>query len=136
MRRVRRKRPAGAIVALVATLLAVGCSSDQRLQMTTFQLGRSLNPDKTVSGHTTRFKHTDTIYAAVLTEGSGSAKIKVRWLYAGRVLSEPEQDVSYKGAAATEFHLQNSGGFPPGDYTVEIFLDGRSVGSRAFRVEP
>jgi hypothetical protein len=135
MRRVRRNYPSGAIVALVATLLAGGCGSDERLQVTTFQLGRSINPDKTVSGPTTRFKPTDTIYVSVLTDGSGSGKIKVRWLFAGRVVSEPEQDVSYRGAAATEFHIQNSGGFPAGEYKVEIFIDGRSVGSRAFRVE-
>jgi hypothetical protein len=121
---------------VVAALLAAGCQSDhQPLQVTTIQLGRALNPDKTVSSHTTRFKPTDTIYAAVLTDGSGSGKVKVRWLYRGRVLSEPEQEVSYQGPAATEFHIQNSGGFPPGEYTVEFFLDGKSIASRAFRVE-
>ncbi len=135
MRRVR-SRPAGAIVTLLAALFTAACGSDQPLQVTTIQLGRSINPDKTVSGHTTRFKPTDTIHAAVLTDGSGSGKIKARWLFAGRVVSEPERDVSYQGAAATEFHLENSGGFPPGDYAVEIFLDGRSIGKRAFRVDP
>jgi hypothetical protein len=118
-----------------ALALAAACSSSEPLQVTTIQLGRSLNPDKTVSSHTTRFKPTDTIYAAVLTDGSGSGTIAARWLYAGRVVSEPEQTVSYKGAAATEFHLQNSGGFPTGDYTVEILLDNKPIGSRAFRVE-
>jgi hypothetical protein len=133
MRRVRRQRPA---CAVVAALLAAGCQGDHHpLQVTTIQLGRALNPDKTVSGHTTRFKPTDTIYAAVLTDGSGSGKVKVRWLYRGRVVSEPEQEVSYQGPAATEFHIQNSGGFPPGEYTVEFFLDGKSIASRAFRVE-
>lgn len=134
MRRVRRRHPACAIVAVVAALLA-GCQSDRRLEVTTIQLGRAINPDKTVSDPTTRFKPTDTIYAAVLTDGSGSGKVKVRWLYRGRVVSEPEQDVSYQGPAATEFHIQNSGGFPPGEYSVEFFLDGTSIGSRAFRVE-
>jgi hypothetical protein len=135
MRRLRRRHPACAIVAVVAALLAAGCQSDRRLEVTTIQLGRAINPDKTVSDPTTRFKPTDTIYAAVLTDGSGSGKVKVRWLYRGRVVSEPEHDVSYQGPAATEFHIQNSGGFPPGEYTVEFFLDGRSIGSRAFRVE-
>jgi hypothetical protein len=135
MRRVRRRHPACAIVAVVAALLAAGCQSDRRLEVTTIQLGRAINPDKTVSDATTRFKPTDTIYAAVLTDGSGSGKVKVRWLYRGRVVSEPEQDVSYQGPAATEFHIQNSGGFPPGEYSVEFFLDGKSIGSRAFRVE-
>jgi hypothetical protein len=134
MRRVRRRHPACAILAVVAALLA-GCQSDRRLEVTTIQLGRAINPDKTVSDPTTRFKPTDTIYAAVLTDGSGSGKVKVRWLYRGRVVSEPEQDVSYQGPAATEFHIQNSGGFPPGEYSVEFFLDGKSIGSRAFRVE-
>jgi hypothetical protein len=121
---------------VVAALLAPGCQSEHHpLQVTTIQLSRALNPDKTVSSHTTRFKPTDTIYAAVLTDGSGSGKIKVRWLYRGRVVSEPEQEVSYQGPAATEFHIQNSGGFPPGEYSVEFLLDGKSIASRAFRVE-
>ena len=133
MRPVRRF-PLGAIVALLA-LLAAACGTEEPLQVTTIQLGRSLNPDKTVSDHTTRFKHTDAIYAAVLTDGSGSGKIKARWLYAGQVVSEPEREVSYQGPAATEFHLQNSAGFPPGEYKVELFLDGRPIGARAFRIE-
>jgi hypothetical protein len=50
-------------------------------------------------------------------------------------MGEPKREVSYRDIAATEFHLQSAGGFPPGDYTAEVFLDGRSVGSREFRVE-
>lgn len=55
-------------------------------------MGRGLNADKTVSGLTTRFKLTDPIYVAVLTDGAGSGNVKARWLYAGRVVSEPELD--------------------------------------------
>lgn len=135
MRRTSGILPVGAVVVLLAALPLAGCGSGQPLQVTTIQLGRSINPDKTVANHTTRFKPTDTIYAAVLTDGTGSGKIKVRWLYRGTLVSEPEQDVTYQGAAATEFHLQNSTGFPPGDYTVEFFLDGKTIGTRPFRVE-
>jgi hypothetical protein len=59
----------------------------------------------------------------------------VRWTYSGRVMGEPTKSVSYTDDAATEFHLQSAGGFPVGDYNVEAFLDGQSVGSRPFRVE-
>ena len=135
MRRVSRRLGASAIAGLVAAAFAAGCTDERPLQATTIQLGRSINPDKTVATHTTRFKPTDTIYVAVLTDGSGSGTIKVRWLYAGRVVSEPQQDVSYQGTAATEFHIQNNTGFPPGEYSVECFLDGRSIGTRAFRVD-
>jgi hypothetical protein len=118
---------------LVATL-AAACSQPP-LELNTIQLGRGLNPDKTVTGFTTRFKPDDTIYAAVLTSNAGTGKVKARWLFAGRVVSEPEKQVSYKGPASTDFHLQNTSGFPAGDYSVEIFLDDKSVGSRPFRVE-
>jgi len=122
-------------VLLVTAMLTTAACSQDPLQFTGIQLGRSLNDDRTVGGFTTRFKPTDTIYAAVLTDGTGSSTVKARWLYGGRVVSEPEKKVSYKGAASTEFHLENTSGFPPGDYTVELFLDGKPVGSRAFRVE-
>ena len=131
MRRARARLSASLLVA--AALGAVACS--QPLQLNTIQLGRGLNPDNTLTGFTTRFKPTDTIYAAVLTTAAGSGKVKARWLYAGRVISEPERTVTYRGPASTEFHIQDTGGFPAGDYTVELFLDGKSVGSRSFRVE-
>ena len=43
--------------------------------------------------------------------------------------------MSYRDDSATEFHLQSAGGFPTGDYKVEAFLNGQSVGTRMFRVE-
>ena len=127
-----RLRLATALIAAVA--LAATCSRSS-LTFEAIQLGRSLNADKTVSSPTTRFTPSDTIYVAVLTGGSGSGTVKARWLYAGRVVSEPEQKVRYQGPAATEFHLQKSDGFPPGNYAVEIFLDDVAVGTREFRVE-
>ncbi|MGH9346016.1 MAG: hypothetical protein ACRD26_02010 [Vicinamibacterales bacterium] len=129
-------QPSRLLLLILAALVVVsGCRSREPLRATTIQLGRSLNPDRTVSSHTTRFKPDETIYASVLTTGTGSATITARWMYAGRVVSEPTQDVSYKGDAATEFHIQNSGGFPPGDYAVEILVDGEPAGRREFRVD-
>jgi hypothetical protein len=115
--------------------ILAACRSNDPLRINTIQLGRGLNPDNTVSGHTTRFKPTDTIYVSVLTDNAGSGTLAARWTYAGRVVSEPQKDVSYRGAAATEFHIQNSGGFPAGDYRVEILLDGKSIATREFRVD-
>ena len=43
--------------------------------------------------------------------------------------------MSYSDSAATEFHIKNSSGFPPGDYAVEILLDGKSVETRNLKVE-
>jgi hypothetical protein len=120
-------------IAIVVALLA-GCGGES-LRVTAVKLGRSLNADSTVADYTTRFRPGDTVYVSVVTSGVGSATIGVRWTYAGRVVGEPKKQVSYRDVAATEFHLQSAMGFPPGDYTVEAFLDGQLVGTRTFRVE-
>ena len=123
----------GVVAGLLAA--AIACGPGEPLRVETIQLGRSLNPDKSVAGHTTTFKPLDTMYVSVLTPDKGDGTIGVRWLYAGRVVSEPSREVSYNGPAATEFHIQNSSGFPPGSYSVEVFLNGQSVGKRDYRVE-
>ena len=123
------------LLVLWTTVAGLGCRSNAPLEVSTLQLGRALSSDNSVGSHTTVFRPDDTIYVSVLTTDTGSGAIGVRWMYGGRVISEPSKDVSYKGAAATEFHIQNSGGFPEGKYTVEAFVDGQSVGKRAFTVE-
>ena len=129
MMRVRTALP-----ALALALAVVACDPGP-LRVDTIQLGRSLNPDNSVATHTSTFKPLDTMYVSILTPDKGRGTIGVKWTYAGRVVSEPSKDVSYKGPAATEFHIQNSSGFPPGNYSVEVFLDGQSVGKRDYRVE-
>ena len=121
------------LIAVFICILA--CGSGESLRVTSIQLGRALNADGTVAGHTTTFGSSDTVYVSVLTSGVGSGTISVRWTYRGRVLGEPKREVSYRDVAATDFNLQSSGGFPPGEYTVEAFLDGQPVGTRDFRVE-
>jgi hypothetical protein len=123
------------LASLLATLVAVTACAQEPLTVNTIQLGRGLNADKTVSGFTTRFKPTDTIYVTVLTDNAGSGTIKARWLFGSRVVSEPERQVRTQGPAATEFHLSNTTGFPPGEYKVELFLDGNAIGAKSFRVE-
>lgn len=126
---------AGLLSLLVSFLFFTGCARDP-LRVETIQLGRSLNPDNSVAEHASTFGRSDTIYVAVLTPAAGAGTISVRWIYQGRVVDEPSRDVSYNGPAATAFQLVNSGGFPPGSYRVEVFLDGEPVGSRNFRVDP
>jgi hypothetical protein len=121
-------------VAILFACLA-GCGSGHPLQVTRIQLGRSLNPDNTVASFTTVFAPTDTIYLTAVSTGVGSGKISVRWKYGGQVIGEPEKEVSSRIDAVTEFRLESAGGFPPGDYTAEVFLNGHSAGTRTFRVE-
>jgi hypothetical protein len=122
-----------ALGALLTLAFLTGCSNPP-LALANIQVGRSLNPDRSVASITNLFKPSETIYVAVQTSAAGSGIVGVKWMYGSQVIDEPTKQVSYDGAASTEFHMQNSGGFPPGDYSVEVFLDGVSVGKRAFKV--
>lgn len=120
---------------LFAVIIAAACSRGP-LTVSNIQLGSALNSDKSVATHVTRFRPDQTVYVAVLTEGSGSGDIGARWMFGGRVISEETKHVSYTQSAATEFHINYAGGFPPGEYRVELLVDGMSAGTRDFRVEP
>ena len=120
---------------LCGVLALAGCSPGVPLHVKTLQLGKSLNPDNSVGTHTTRFKPDDTVYVSLVSEEPGEGTVTVRWTFGGQLVSEASKPVSYMRPAATEFHLQNSGGFPAGDYRVDILVNGQPAGSREFRVE-
>jgi hypothetical protein len=105
------------------------------LHVATLQLGSKLNGDNTVGTHTTRFKAEDRIYAAVLTDQTGSSTITARWSYNGQMVSEEARKETYKGAGATAFEFKSASAFPVGEYKVDILVDGQPVASREFRVE-
>jgi TRAP-type C4-dicarboxylate transport system substrate-binding protein len=118
--------------ALLTAVLAAACS--QPLQVETLQLGRSLNADNSVADPTTTFKPNETVYVSALNAERGDGTIRVKWYYGTQLLSDREKQVSFKGAGATEFNLQSAGNFPPGDYSVEVEVNGASVGKRNFTI--
>lgn len=132
---ITNMRRVGLVAAALLALLSASCSHGP-LKVSTIQLGRALNSDKSIAVHVTRFKPDQTVYVSVLTDGPGSGEIAARWTLGGRVISEEKKSVSYTQGAATEFHIAYAGGFPEGEYKVELLIDGKSVETRAFRIEP
>ena len=127
--------PLGVRVLLVAAAAsaAIACANGP-LELANLQIGRSLNQDRSVSSITTLFKPHETVYVSVQTKAAGKGTIKVAWKFGTQVIDEPSKTVSYDGPSSTEFHLQNNGGFPVGDYSVEAFIDDKPVGTRTFKV--
>jgi hypothetical protein len=117
----------------MALSLTIACAGP--LELANIQVGRSLNQDRSISSITTLFKPSETIYVSVQTKAAGKGTVSVRWKYGTRLIDEPSKQVNYDGPASTEFHMQNSGGFPPGDYSVDVLIDGVQVGSRTFKVD-
>ena len=127
------RRGLRALLAAVVVSAAIACS-DGPLELANLQIGRSLNQDRSVSSITTLFKPHETVYVSVQTKAAGKGTIKVAWKFGTQVIDEPSKTVSYDGPSSTEFHLQNNGGFPVGDYSVDVFIDGKPVGTRTFKV--
>jgi len=90
-----------------------------------------------VTNKTDSFKPADTVYTAVHTTGSASAAtVMARWTFEdGQVVQESSQSIAPNGDAYTEFHISKPTGLPKGKYKVEVFLDGKSAGTRDFEVK-
>jgi hypothetical protein len=111
----------------------------QAVRVTNVDLGTSVGADHRIiaDAATTDFRATDTIHAAVTTEGTVSgASLTARWTYQdGQVVDETTESVAGTGTAVTHFQISMPEGFPPGDYQVEILLNNQRVESRSFRVQ-
>ena len=118
--------------AVLAAVVLVGCS--QPITVDTIQLGRSLNADQSIASQATTFKPSETVYVSALNSARGEGTISVRWYMGQQLLSEREKRVSFQGAGATEFNISSATGFPLGDYSVEVIVNGTSIGTRKFNV--
>ena len=85
------------------------------------------------------FAANDTIYAVVDTIGSGKTAIKALWTYhkgdKTAQVNETVQEIEAAGPASTEFHISKPGGWPVGDYQVEVFVNGTSASVQKFAVK-
>lgn len=105
----------------------------------TITLGKAIGADKKVTAAADTFAKGDTIYASVETSGSGKAALKAKWTFhkgdKTADVSESTETLNATGPAVTAFHVSKPSGWPPGDYQVEISLDGKSAGVKKFTVK-
>ena len=111
----------------------------EELRITDVELGRSVGTDNRITDDrdTDDFAPMDTIYVAVETEGAvAGSPLTARWTFQdGQVVDESSQTISPTGPAVTQFHISKPDGFPVGNYSVEILLNGRSVEKKDFEVK-
>ena len=116
----------------MAIVVTIACSGP--LELANIQVGRSLNQDRSVASITTLVQAERNGLRRRADDGAGKGMIgEMEVRHAGDRRADQAGD--YDGPTSTEFHLQNSGGFPPGDYSVDVFIDGVQVGTRAFKVD-
>ena len=108
--------------------------------VTSIEIGKSIGSDKRVTDATTMFSPRDTMYVSVTTQNApANAMLTAKWTFQdGQVVDSLTQAVAAAtatgGATITEFHLTRPSGWPAGRYTVEVMLNGQSVGTREITV--
>ncbi len=100
------------------------------------ELGRAIGSDNRITDSTDDFRPNDTIYASIVTEGSGAnTTLAVRWTYEDdQVVDESTRTITATGRDVTEFHISRPSGWPTGSYTLRVLLNGREVETKSFRV--
>lgn len=102
--------------------------------------GRRLGDNKQVSDSTSVFRVRDTMYVVVTTENTpNGGSMMAKWTYeTGQVVDSIVQNVdktdSSKPTTVTEFHVSKATPWPAGKYTVDVTLDGRSLGTKVLEV--
>ena len=149
MNRVMRVGSAFALCLMLGVLQA-GCSrsdrevgttsqteTQQQVQVERVDLGRGIGTDKRVTDPTEEFRPNETIYATVITNGSGqNAELTARWTYQdGQIVEETTQVISPATDAASEFHVSKPDGWPAGKYRLEVLVNGTPAATKEFEVK-
>lgn len=120
--------------ASTAAMPASGAST--AVSFSSVEIGSSVDANNMIRASGTSFAPKDKIYAAVETMGSGHAALAAKWTYQdGQTVHEDSKMLDTMGPQTTAFMISKPGGFPVGDYKVEISLDGKPVASKDFSVK-
>lgn len=100
-------------------------------------VGKTVGVDKQVAAPTTTFGPKDTIYLSVVSDGVGPSEVlRAKWTFGPKAIlvNEGTETIASLGPKATEFHIQKPSGWPVGNYTVELFVNDVSAGTKQFAV--
>jgi hypothetical protein len=149
-----RNRILVGVASLIVTLATVSCGPSEEPQsvmtpttaagpapnvhVTSLELGRSVNDDKTMHDATVIFKPGDTVYASIILDGEASTlAVQGRFMRDdGHVVAASTQKLAVPGRLVTEFHVSQPDGWSVGHYSFEVLFDGNSAGTKAFEIEP
>lgn len=103
------------------------------------ELGKSANASLRVTSEAKAFTPNDTMFlAVVVTNPDADSRLTARWTYQdGSVVDSSGQGIARDMGAATsvtQFRVMNDKGWPLGAYSVDVWMNGTLVGSRAFTV--
>lgn len=97
-------------------------------------LGNSLAGDNLVAHDAATFARGDTLHASVLSTGAHQGlRLSARWLGPdGAVIADTAQPLVPTAATATTFTLSNPQAWPPGEYRLQVSVNGQPGPTRKF----
>lgn len=112
------------------------------VRIASLQLAAQLGHDHKPIVPANLFKPTDSIYLVVTTSAPSEGVIGslgAAWRYG---VGEDEQAVHsegkellFSGPGTTTFEIEKPSGWPPGNYSVEVFLNGKTIKRLAYKVQ-
>lgn len=102
--------------------------------------GRRIGDNKQISDSTSVFNARDTMYVVVTTNNTPSGgNMMAKWTFENgtvvdSIMQTVEKTDSTKTTSVTEFHISKKDAWPAGKYTVDVSLDGRSLGTKTVEV--
>lgn len=108
--------------------------------VTIIETGKHVDANKRIVDTTSAFAPNDTLFVSVVTTNATSTStLKTLVSFqTGQVVDSSSQAIAAAPVgtpSVTEFHLVKPGGWPTGDYTIEVWLDGVSAGTRTVAVK-
>jgi len=128
--------PAPATPPPEASAAAPAATPAAAVQITSITFTNALGADGKVTTPLTTFGPKDTIYGVVAaTAAQASTAITAHWNYQGGQLVSEQVQTLNMGPSVSEFHISKPDGFPAGNYSLEILVNGNSVSSATFTVK-
>ena len=127
-------------LAVAAPLHAKEANLAPAVQITDAQLAAQIGEDLLPIVPTELFKPIDTIYLSISTIAStdtpGSLGVAWRYTYQGeqQAVHSEGKELIFSGAGVTVFQMSKPDGWPDGEYSAEIFLNGKSERRLKFKV--
>jgi hypothetical protein len=125
------------LLVLVAVSALVSCGPPPPPSVDGVTLATAVDSNFKAVGSTTTFAPTDKFYAsAQVSNVIVGTKVEARWYFGTDEVTQGRTSITSDktGSGYYSFSLSSASGFPPGDWKVEIYLDGKLVNTTTFKV--
>lgn len=112
------------------------------IRIASLQLAAQLGHDNEPIVPTNLFKPTDSIYLVVTTTAPSEGvigSVGAAWRYGAgegeQAVHSEGKELVFSGPGTTTFKIEKPSGWPPGKYSVEVFLNGKTFKRLAYKVQ-